>query len=151
MHDLHHRYRIMKIKIKRFDKDVPLPEYHTAGAACFDIHVRERIEVLPGQTACALLNIAMEIPEGHFLLLAARSSLYKKGLTMRNGAGIIDSDYRGNDDQIMAILFNFTDRPVVVERGDRIVQGAIIPFVRAEWDETDEMNNATRGGFGSTG
>jgi len=141
----------MKIKAKRFDKSLPLPEYHTKGAAGFDFRARERVEILPGQTASVLLNIAMEIPEGHFLLLAARSSLHKSGLAMRNSIGIIDSDYRGDEDQIKAILFNFTDAPVAVERGDRIVQGVIVPFVRAEWDETDEMKNSTRGGFGSTG
>jgi dUTP pyrophosphatase len=70
---------------------------------------------------------------------------------MRNSVGIVDSDYRGDDDQIKAVLFNFTDAPVVVERGDRIVQGVLVPFVRAEWDEADEMRNSTRGGFGATG
>lgn len=141
----------MKIKIKRFDKDLPLPKYHTEGAAGFDIRIREQVEILPKQTARVLLNIAMEIPEDHFLLLAPRSSLYKRGLTMRNGVGIIDSDYRGDDDQIGAILFNFTDAPVVVERDDRIVQGVLVPFIRAEWDEVDKMKNSTRGGFGTTG
>lgn len=141
----------MKIKIKRFDKNISLPGYHTDGAAGFDFHALERVEILPGETAPVPLNVAMEIPEGHFLLLAARSSLYKRGLTIRNGIGIIDSDYRGDNDQIKAVLFNFTDRPVVVERDDRIVQGVLVPFVRAEWDEVDKMDGETRGGFGSTG
>lgn len=141
----------MKIKIKRFDKNLLLPEYHTKGAAGFDLRVRERVEILPGHVVSVSLNIAMEIPEGYFLLLVPRSSLHKKGLTMRNGVGIIDSDYRGDDDQIRAILFNFTESPVVVERDDRVVQGILVPFVRAEWEEVDEMKNKTRGGFGSTG
>lgn len=141
----------MRIKIKRFDKDLPLPEYKTAGAAGFDICAKERMEILPGTTEHAFLNIAVEIPEGYFLLLAARSSLHKKGLAMRNSVGIIDSDFRGDEDQVKAVLFNFTDKPVVVERGERIVQGIILPFVRAHWDNVDMMENKTRGGFGSTG
>lgn len=141
----------MKIKAKRFDKDLPLPEYHTKGAAGFDLRARDRVEILPGETVFVFLNIAMEVPEGHFLLLAARSSLHKSGLVMRNSVGIVDSDYRGDEDQIKAPFFNFTDVLVVVERGDRIVQGILVPFVRVEWDETDEMKNSTRGGFGSTG
>lgn len=141
----------MKVKIKRFDKNLPLPEYHTDGAAGFDFRAGERVEILPGQIGSVPLNVAMEIPKGYFLLLAARSSLYKRGLTMRNGIGIIDSDYRGDDDQIVAVLFNFTDVPVVVERNDRIAQGVLTPFVRAEWDEVDKMDGKTRGGFGSTG
>ena len=140
----------MKIRIKRFDKEISLPEYHTEGAAGFDLRSLERVEVLPGKTAAVPLNVAMEIPEGYFLLLAARSSLYKKGLTLINGVGIIDSDYRGDEDQIKAVLFNFTGNPVVVERDDRIVQGVLAPFIRAEWDEVDKMGNETRGGFGST-
>jgi dUTP pyrophosphatase len=141
----------MKMKIKRFDKGLPLPEYHTKGAAGFDLSAQSRVEIAPGATEHIFLNIAVEIPEGHFLLLAARGSLHKKGLAMRNDVGIIDSDFRGDEDHIRAVLFNFTDAPVVIERGNRIVQGIIVPFVRAEWDEVDEMKNKTRGAFGSTG
>jgi dUTP pyrophosphatase len=141
----------MKVRIKRFDKDLPLPEYHTDGAAGFDFRAKEQVEILPGQIGSIPLNIAMEIPEGHFLLLAARSSLYKRGLSMRNGIGIIDSDYRGDEDEIKAVLFNFTDKPIVVGRDDRIVQGVLVPFVRAEWEEVSKMDGKIRGGFGSTG
>ncbi len=141
----------MKIKIKRFDKKLPLPEHKTAGAAGFDIGAKERVEIFPGKTESVFLNIAVEIPEGYFLLLAARSSLHKKGLAMRNGIGIIDSDFRGDSDHMKAVLFNFSDAPVIIERGERIVQGIVIPFVRGEWEEVCEMPNKTRGGFGSTG
>lgn len=141
----------MKTKIKRFEKDIDLPAYQTEGAAGFDLSAREQVEILPGQVNYVFLNVAIEIPKGHFLLMAARSSLYKKGLSMRNGVGIIDSDYCGDEDQIRATLFNFTDIPVIVERGERIVQGVIIPFMRTEWHEVPLLKNKNRGGFGTTG
>ncbi len=141
----------MKIKIKKIENDVELPVYHTAGAAGFDLRAHERIEIAPHAIGYVPLGVAMQIPEGHFLLLAARSSLHKRGLMMASGVGILDSDFCGDDDQPKATLLNFTDAPVVVLKGDRLVQGVIVPFVRAEWEEVQSMESKSRGGFGTTG
>ena len=68
-----------------------------------------------------------------------------------NGLGIIDKDYSGNEDEYTAVLYNFTDSAVTIERGDRIMQGVFIPHVRGEWLEVDDMGHSSRGGFGTTG
>ena len=141
----------MKIRIKRFDKNHPLPEYKTEGAAAFDIFARETTEIPPQGIGYIPLNIALETPEGHFLLIAARSSTHKKGLILANGIGIVDPDYRGDEDECKAAYFNFTSKPVIVEKGERIAQGTFIKVEKADWQETDILGNKTRGGFGSTG
>jgi len=141
----------MKIKIKRFDKALPLPSKQTAGAAAFDLAAREEVIIAPGKIGYVPLNIALETPPGHFLLIAARSSTHKKGLMMGNGIGIIDSDYSGDEDEVKAVCYNFTDQPVTVEKGFRIAQGTFIPIPEFVWDEVSELRNRNRGGFGSTG
>ncbi|MBP9822196.1 MAG: dUTP diphosphatase [Candidatus Pacebacteria bacterium] len=140
-----------KILVKRFDKELPMPEYKTAGAAGFDFSARETTTIKAGELARIPINIAMEIPKGHFLLLAARSSTYKLGLTMINGVGIIDSDYRGDEDEISCMVQNYTKKSVTIEKGTRIAQGVIIKHERAIWKETKKMRAKTRGGFGTTG
>ncbi len=142
---------IKKVRIKRIDKSLPLPEYKTSGAAGFDLAARERVVLPAHKVGYVPLNVAIAPPAGHFLLLAARSSLQKRGLTMANGVGVGDADFSGNDDEYRAALYNFTDADVVVERGDRIVQGLFIPVTHADFVEVDDMERKTRGGFGSTG
>lgn len=141
----------MKIRIKRFDKDLPLPEHKTKGAAAFDLAAREETRIPPREVGYIPLNVAIETPPGHFLLLAARSSTHKKGLTPANGIGVGDPDYSGDNDQYHAAVFNFTDKEVVVSKGERIYQGMFIKKTEFEWEEVDELENKDRGGFGSTG
>jgi dUTP pyrophosphatase len=141
----------MKIRIKRFEKDLPLPEYRTAGAAGFDLRARATVVIAPHAVGYVPLNVAVETPPDHFLLIAARASTHKRGLMLANSVGIGDADFCGDDDEYQAALLNFTDKPVTVERGNRIAQGIFIPCTRAEWGEVDHMPSKTRGGFGSTG
>jgi dUTP pyrophosphatase len=140
-----------KAYIKRFDKSLPLPEYKTSGAAGFDLCAREAMTIAPHAIGYVPLNVAIEPPEGYFVLLAGRSSLHKRGLMSINGVGIIDADYSGNDDEYIAVLYNFTNANVVMEKGDRIMQGVFLPLVQHDFEEVDEMENKTRGGFGTTG
>jgi len=139
------------IEIKRFDKSVPLPEYKTKGAAAFDLCSRINVEIPPKELKYVPLNVAVQTPPGYFLLLVARSSNHKKGLWMANGVGIGDSDFSGDDDEYMAVYYNFTDKPVLVEKGERIAQGLIIKREDIKWNEVDKMKNKTRGGWGTTG
>ena len=141
----------MKIKIKRHDKTLPLPEYKTPGAAAFDLSARETMTIKPGKIAYIPLNVSVATPKDHVLLLAARSSTHKRGLSLISGIGLIDPDFRGNSDEPLACLLNFTNKSVTVERGDRIAQGTFIEFTRAEWKEVDQMEEPDRGGFGTTG
>jgi len=140
----------MKVKIKRIDKSLPLPEYKTKGAVAADCVVREKTIIEPNKTGFVPLNVAIQPAEGYFTLLAARSSLPKKGLFMANSVGIIDEDYSGNDDELKAFVYNYTDEPVVIERGDRIVQMMVFPHEKIEWEEVDNLRNPSRGGFGTT-
>ena len=97
------------------------------------------------------MNIALQIPEGAWVLLSARSSLHKKGLMLANGIGVGDYDYRGDGDEYKAALLNFTDKEVKVEKGERLTQMIIMQRERVELEEKDQFGTADRGGFGSTG
>src|SRR3989344_4433164 len=140
-----------KIKIKRFDRSLPLPEYKTAGAAGFYMVARETVTIAPATMGYVLLSAALETPKNHFLILAARSSTHRMGLMPANGIGIGDSDFRGDADEYKIALLNFTKKPVTVEKGTRIAQGIFVKLVKATWHEVERMKTKTRGGFGSTG
>jgi dUTP pyrophosphatase len=141
----------MKIRVKRFDKGISLPEYKTRGAGAFDLSSRERMEIAPKQIGYVPLNVAIEAPEGYVVFLIARSSLHKKGLMLANGLGVMDSDFCGDEDEYKAVCFNFADQPVVIEKGDRLCQGVVLKYEKAEWEEKDHLDRKTRGGFGTTG
>ncbi|HVZ11095.1 MAG TPA: dUTP diphosphatase [Candidatus Paceibacterota bacterium] len=140
-----------QIKLKRFDKSLPLPAYKTKGAAGFDLAARETVTITPATAAMVPLNVAITIPKDHFVILAARSSLHKLGLLPINGVGIVDSDYAGEEDEYKFLAYNFTKKPVTIEKGTRIAQGIFVKFTRATWKEVSKMTAKTRGGFGSTG
>lgn len=141
----------MKIKIKRFDKDLALPKRATEGAAAFDLMARATVTIPPRQVGYVPLNVAVLTPPGHFLLIAARGSTHKNGLMLANGIGVGDPDFSGDGDEYSAAMLNITEAPVTVARGDRIAQGMFVPVAQFEWEEVEAMPNKTRGGFGSTG
>ncbi|MFH1246584.1 MAG: dUTP diphosphatase [Candidatus Liptonbacteria bacterium] len=141
----------MRINITRVDPTLPLPEYKTAGAVAFDLYTREDAEIPPHKYALLPSNLIIEVPAGHVLLVAARSSLPQKGLTPPHGIGIVDQDYHGPEDEVKILVYNVTEEPVKVARGERIAQGLIVPIVKAEWNEEKSANGKSRGGFGSTG
>ncbi len=141
----------MNIRIKRFDPTLPLPEYKTEGAVAFDLAARIEVTIEAGKVGYVPLNVAIRPPDGHMLLLAARSSLHKRGVMLANGVGIGDEDFSGNTDEYHAALFNFSDLVVTIKRGDRIAQGMFVPIVRGGWNEVDDMGFPDRGGFGTTG
>lgn len=141
----------MKIKLKRFDTSLPLPEYKTKGAAALDLYSREEITIKAGEVGYAPLNVAIKLPRNHWALIAARSSLHKEGLMMANGIGVGDYDYCGNDDEYRAALYNFLKKDVTIERGQRIAQLLVLPVERMEIEEVEKLDDKNRGGFGSTG
>lgn len=105
-----------------------------------------------GKTALMPLNIALQLPKNTWALVAARSSLHKKGLMLANGVGVGDSDFSGESDEYQAILFNFSKETVTLEKGERIAQLIILPYESVELLELDHFSGArSRGGFGSTG
>lgn len=140
----------MKVKIKRIDKSLPLPEYHTPGAVAFDIVARESVTIEPNSVGRVPGNIIVEIPKGCMLLVKDRSSTpKKKGLLTI--VGFIDQDFCGENDEIQMQFYNFQKIPVTVEHGERLGQAAFVRIEQCEWEEVDSMNSQTRGGFGSTG
>lgn len=141
----------MHIRIKRIDKGLPLPEYKTSGAVAFDLSARVTTTVPAHKVAYVPLNVVIEPPEGYYVALVARSSLHKRGLLSATGFSVGDADFTGNSDEYVAALYNFTDTDIVVERGDRIMQVVVSPYVRVEFTEVEDMGNVSRGGFGSTG
>ncbi len=142
----------MKVRIKKTSADVALPQYHTKESAGFDIASSADVVVPAGAVVKIPTGLVIEAPKGHFLLIAARSSLpLKKGLTMANGIGVVDPDYAGPNDEIQIIVYNFTKQAVEVKKGERLAQGLFLPVEQAEWEETDELRGSDRGGMGSTG
>lgn len=137
----------MQIPIKRFEKTIPLPSYEK-GAACFDLICRETVVIPPHQIKSVSQNIALQIPEGYALLLFSRSSTpMKKGLMLANSVGVIDPFYCGDNDENLAFFMNFTDSPVTVEVGEKIVQGMIIKTEPVEWREVESFNEQGHGGY----
>lgn len=142
----------MTIQIKRIDQHLPLPEYKTTGAVCFDLVARETIEIASRSVKLIPLNIIIKVPKGYMFILASRSStLIKKGLITGNGVGIIDQDYCGPNDEVKYQAYNVTGKTVVIEKGERIVQGCFIPVEKVSFEEVSEISTKDRGGFGSTG
>lgn len=142
----------MRVPITRVDPSLPLPHYATEGAAGFDFVCRETTAVAPGAIARIPANVIVCVPAGHVLVVALRSGTpARKGLLSPGGIGVIDPDYCGPDDEIQIQVFNFTSELVVVERGERIAQGILMPTVACEWQESQPISATSRGGFGSTG
>jgi dUTP pyrophosphatase len=139
------------INVKRFDPTLPLPQYHSSLAAGFDFYAREDTTIPSHQTVLVPANLALQIPPDFWLLIAARSSLQKRGLQLINGVGVIDADYCGNDDEISLILHNFTAQNTHIKKGERLAQGILMPLYRAEFTPVDHLDTPNRGGFGTTG
>lgn len=142
----------MKVHIQRVDKDLSLPRYETEGSVGFDFLAREETIIPPKTVALIPGNVIVEVPKNYMLLVSLRSSTpRKKGLLMPHGIGVIDHDYCGPKDEIKIQVYNFTDEPVTVHRGEKIAQGIFVHIDKFEWEEVERIREESRGGFGSTG
>lgn len=142
----------MKVKIKRIDESLPLPVYETSGSVGFDIIARTDVEIKAKEIGMVPSNLIVEVPEKYMLVVASRSSTpSKKGLTPPHGLGIIDHDYCGPNDEIKVLVYNFTEKPAKIAKGEKIAQGVFVRIDRFEWEEVKEISGQSRGGFGSTG
>lgn len=142
-----------KVLFKKLVPEAICPTYGTPFSAGADLYALSDgdIVVKGGQTVLIHTGIAMQIPEGYVGLVFARSGLAtKKGLAPANKVGVIDSDYRG---EIMVPIYNQSQTDAVIEPGERIAQIALIPYLTADFCETDTLDGTERGGsgFGSTG
>ena len=141
-----------KVRIHRLHEHVSLPQYATAGSAAFDLAASVDTTIAAGEVKLVPTGLVIEVPEGMFLGVFARSSTpLKRGLMVANGVGVVDSDYRGPTDEIRVPVINVTGRPVLIASGDRIAQGILLPAPRVEWEEVSDLAAESRGGFGSTG
>ncbi|MFA5947027.1 MAG: dUTP diphosphatase [Patescibacteria group bacterium] len=140
----------MQVIIRRLTPEVPMPEYKTSGACAFDIAVIEEGVLQPNERRPFRTGLVVKVPDGHILLLAPRSSNAKKGVRLANGIGYIDRDYCGPTDELFAYLHNVGNEPYTVQKGERIMQGVIVPCPVVTFIE-GETGNADRGGFGTTG
>ena len=143
----------MKVRIKRLTDRAIIPTFGSIGSAGADLYCAEENAVLiaPSQTAVIGTGVAVEIPDGYVGLVYARSGLAtKSGLAPANKVGVIDSDYRG---EVKVALYNHSNEIRRVERGDRIAQMVIAPYLKVEYEEVEKLSDTVRGdgGFGSTG
>ena len=131
----------------------PNPEYQTEASAGMDIRafLNDPIDIHPGEFKLISTGIHIKILPGFEIQVRPRSGLaLKKGITVLNSPGTIDSDYRG---EIGVILINHSNQNFQVKSGDRIAQLVISKHEKVSWKNVNEIDSSTRGegGFGSTG
>ncbi len=144
---------MVKILVKKFDKNIKLPTYKTSGSSGMDVmaYIKNIITIKPGKTAIVPTGITLGIPKNYEIQIRPRSGLAaKRGISILNTPGTIDSDYRG---EIKIILINLSNKSFVVKSGDRIAQMVLCPVMKAKFKEITNLSKTKRGkgGFGSTG
>jgi len=130
-----------------------VPKKASKGSAGFDLRadIINNITINPGETSLVSTGTSLELPDGVCAFVMPRSGLaLKRGITVPNSPGLIDSDYRGD---ICVILRNEGTEPFTIEDGDRIAQLLIVSFITPSFISVDELGHSSRGvnGFGSTG
>lgn len=143
----------LNVKIMKVRPNAVLPEYQTKYSAGMDIHacIDKPIVLKPMDKFMVPTGLSIELPIGFELQIRSRSSLGTKyGITMANGVGTIDSDYRG---EFSVVLINLGKEPFIIEPNMRIAQAIVSKYEHVVWQEVDELSKTERGigGFGSTG
>lgn len=140
------------VRIVRLDPDLPLPTYAHPEDAGADLMTTQDVTLQPGERMLVPTGVALALPEGHVGLVHPRSGLAARhGLSIVNAPGTIDAGYRG---EVKVLLVNLDPHTEVrLSRGDRIAQLVVQRFERAEFVETDSLDETSRGagGYGSTG
>ena len=142
----------MQIKVVN-KSSFPLPDYKTSGAAGIDLYadIDEPRILRPLERTLIPTGLYLSIPEGYEGQIRGRSGLaLKHGISLANGVGTIDSDYRG---EVGVILVNFSKDDYIINKGDRIAQLVFIKYEKVELHEVDILDDTNRGsgGFGHTG
>ncbi len=142
----------MIVSVVRLRKRTKLPQYQHSGDSCVDlINAGKDIILKPFSRELVPTGIKVAIPTGFELQIRPRSGLaLKKGITVLNTPGTIDSGYRG---EVCVILYNASDKTVKIKFGERIAQAALCKIEKIDWCEVKNLNKTKRneGGFGSTG
>jgi dUTP pyrophosphatase len=142
----------VEILIKRLDPGLPLPARAHPGDAGTDLFAAQDVELAPGQRALVPTGVAIALPDGYAAFVHPRSGLAARhGVTLVNAPGTVDAGYRG---EIRVTLLNTdTERPVRLQRGDRIAQLVVQRVAYPVFHEVETLPGSARGedGFGSTG
>ena len=140
------------VPVKRLDETLDMPAYAYVGDAGLDLRSSESLVLKPFERAMVSCGIAVAIPEGHAGLVLPRSGLAaKRGISIVNAPGLIDSNYRG---EVKAILVNLDPNDdFEISHGDRIAQLLIVSYPAVQLEEAEELDRTVRGsvGFGSSG
>ena len=144
---------MVKVLIKKLNSKVQLPKYKTDGSSGMDLmaFLESPVNLKPQESAIIPTGISIAIPEDTEVQIRPRSGLAaKSNISVLNTPGTIDSDYRG---EIKIILFNHGKEDFVINNNDRIAQMILMPIVKAEFEEVENLPKTLRGsgGFGSTG
>jgi dUTP pyrophosphatase len=144
---------MQKILIKKLHSDVNLPAYETSGSSGMDLqaYISEEIILKPGERKLIPTGLSIAIPENLEIQIRPRSGLaYKKGISVVNTPGTIDSDYRG---EIKVLLINLGKEDFIIKKFERIAQMVVCPITKVVLTETNDLPDTIRGegGFGSTG
>ena len=143
-----------RIKVKIINRSGhELPAYETPSSAGMDVRacLKEPVTLQPMQRALIPTGLYIQLPHGYECQMRPRSGLaLKKGISLVNTPGTVDSDYRG---EIGAIVINLSDEPFVIHDGERICQMVIKEYTRVEWEPVERLDQTTRGdgAFGHTG
>jgi len=143
---------MVKLLIKKLQKNIILPEYKTDGSSGMDLmaNVEQTVKILPGEKKIISTGIIVAIPEQYEIQIRPRSGLAaKNGISVLNTPGTIDSDYRG---EIKVILINLGKDIFEIKKNDRIAQMIVCPIIKVELEEVENLPETVRGkgGFGST-
>lgn len=143
----------MDIKVKKLKENAIIPTRGSKYSAGLDLYACTSTPVIiaPHQTIKVSTGLAIELPDGYFGAIAARSGLStKQGLAPANKLGVCDSDYRG---EYIVPLHNHSNEPQMINPMERIAQLIVLPYLPVEFEEVGELTNTERGdcGFGSTG
>lgn len=142
----------MLVKVVKLKKGIRLPQYQHSGDSCVDlVNVGGDVSIKPFSRQIVSTGIKVAVPMGYELQIRPRSGLaLKKGITVLNTPGTIDSGYRG---EVCVILYNSSNKTVKLENGERIAQAALCKVEKICWKEVREIDKTKRdaGGFGSTG
>ena len=144
---------MVKVLVKKLDSKVKLPSYKTKGSSGMDLmaFINNPIKVSPNTSVLIPTGLSIAIPEDVEIQIRPRSGLAaKSNIGILNTPGTIDSDYRG---ELKVILFNHGNKEFIINNNDRIAQMILLPVLKVDFEEVDELPNTLRGsgGFGSTG
>ena len=144
---------MVKILIKKTDKEVITPKYKTDGSSGVDLSafLEKKVVIKPNSSELIPTGLQVAIPEELEIQIRPRSGLAaKENIGVLNSPGTIDSDYRG---ELKIILFNHGKEDFIINNGDRIAQMVLVPILKMEFEEVDSLPDTVRGqgGFGSTG